>query len=111
VARINIEVLGERMDNLKEIVTKGFAEVHKRQDLANGKLMKHDNKIAHMEAELDNINANFVDRAFFNKKIGEIKLSEELREKNMFGKALSFFTDKLLGPILVAVSIYLMIGK
>jgi len=42
---VDIAVMEERLDNLKNIIEKGFAGVHQRQDIANGKLMRHDSEI------------------------------------------------------------------
>lgn len=46
-----IEGLGVQLTNLSSQMTKGFAEVHTRQDTANGKLMSHDIKILAIESK------------------------------------------------------------
>lgn len=46
---MNEEVLLEKIDNLTTKVDEGFKGVHARQDLANGKLTKHEGLITKLE--------------------------------------------------------------
>ena len=40
-----IEDLGKQLTNLSSQMTEGFAQIHTRQDIANGKLMKHESRL------------------------------------------------------------------
>jgi hypothetical protein len=46
--------IGLQLTNLATQMTKGFAEVHTRQDTANGKLNKHDKSIELIEMKNSN---------------------------------------------------------
>jgi hypothetical protein len=44
-----IEDLGKQMTGLSNQMTQGFSRIETRQDVANGKLMKHEAKIENLE--------------------------------------------------------------
>ena len=51
-----IEDLGKQLTALSTQMTEGFSKITTRQDIANGKLMKHDVKITALEKGEDAIN-------------------------------------------------------
>lgn len=50
-----LRILVERLDNLRDMVDKGFNEVTRRQDIANGKLMKHENSLTEVTTQMKNV--------------------------------------------------------
>ncbi len=50
-----IEDLGKQMTALSTQMTEGFAQVHTRQDIANGKLMKHEGRLDNDEKRIEEI--------------------------------------------------------
>ncbi len=53
-AAIKLAEFKKDIQYLTQITKEGFTEIHKRQDIANGKLLKHENKLTKLEGEVDN---------------------------------------------------------
>jgi hypothetical protein len=60
---------------LTKMVESGFSGVHARQDVANGKLYKHEEKLTRVDGELNFIKASFLQKEEYEKREGAVQHS------------------------------------
>jgi len=75
---------------LTQITESGFKEIHKRQDIANGKLLKHENQLTKLESMKENY----------------ITKTEHLKEKITLKDKVVFYLLGVGGTIFAGVTLY-----
>jgi len=95
---VQITEIKKDIQHLTIVTEKGFREVHRRQDVANGKLLKHENKLIKIESNIGNIGHNYLTKEEFNHyKIHDLKRKISAKDK------LVWYLAGLAATVVVAI--------
>ena len=90
---------------IKKAVDEGFTAVHKRQDIANGRLLDHDKKIVELDQKLIGISKNFVKKEDCAKLNLSGKLNMSNKDSELKSKVLWYLIGAA-GTVAVALIIH-----
>lgn len=60
MTKTTVSTLKQDIDYIKKAVDDGFKGIHSRQDIANGTLLKHSNRIIELNSEVKDIHAHYL---------------------------------------------------
>lgn len=77
---------------LKDIIEKGFKEVHRRQDVTNGRISKHSEKIDQIEQDIIRVEEGYINKKDFQEHMSdfEVHKTEDLKARIEGGNKLKW---------------------